>query len=300
MKNKVTLICIFFLLIFAGCNFPTSLPISEKQKGADDFARHFIANVLNGQIDSCYADLSADKQSIHMRYFLVNANRNIGMVGRKVTGYKVVEANSTYGLTDKDIKSIANHTLAYEIEFDKANVLFLMNIYEKDGQFKVTSVDGQILKAPLVELTKFTLARKTFIHYIFLAFTILIPLFIFISVGVLLFTKTTIKKKIIWSLVIFFINLPQLSIIWNTGIVSLQLITLSFLGSGFIRTSLYIGWILHFNIPIGAIAFWLRRKKLVANIVVPIIKPTIPFDSDEIKSTSEETKIDDYTRYMPK
>ncbi len=251
-----------FLLLLTGlfaCNSPTELAVPDSAKNADSFSRTFINKVISGKTESAISDIDPEVLNDKAKEFITNASHNINGVTPKK--YRVVEASLTSGVFTKSGK-FTNYRLGYEYEFEKGNILFTTSIKEKDGKMTVLGFDGAVLSAPLSELTKFTLSGKSVLHYIFLVFCILVPIFILTTLIVMLFTKMTIKKKIIWSLLILLVSLPRFSFNWGTGQLDFNLLNISILGSGFSKSTLYAPWLLSFHIPIGAIAFWIKRKSL--------------------------------------
>ncbi|MDP4723724.1 MAG: hypothetical protein NWS31_05430 [Crocinitomicaceae bacterium] len=247
-----------------GCNFPTELSVSGSTKPADKFSRTFIDKIISGQTESAFADIDPDVLNDKAKEFITNASRNIN--GATPKKYRVVETNWTSGVFTKTGK-FTNYRLGYEYEFEQGNILFNTVINEKDGKLLVTSFNGEFLPAPLSELTKFTLTGKSVLHYIFLVFCILVPLFILITLIVMLFSKMTVKKKVIWALIILLVSLPKFIINWGNGQLDFSLLNISLLGSGFSKPTLYSAWLLSFHIPFGAIVYWFKRKSLLPEIV---------------------------------
>jgi hypothetical protein len=300
MKNEMTRIFIYVLLLMglSSCNFPTELPIGEKEKPADNFARHFISNVITGQLDSCFSSVSSELLNEKAKSFIINANKSIG--GATVKRYRVVENTPTYMIfspikTDKT----STYKLAYEYEFEKGNILFMTTVQERSGKFSITAFNGIFLKAPLAEITKFRLSKASPFQLLFVFFATLVPLFILVSLIVMLSSNMTTKSKLGWTFLILLANFPRFTVDGTTGQVSSQLFNITLLGSGFSRAALYYGWSVFFNLPLGAIAFWLRRKKpLKAD---PVIESKDPFDSKENEPISTQgLEVDDHTLYMPK
>lgn len=72
----------------------------------------------------------------------------------------------------------------------------------------------------------------------------------------------TIKKKIIWALIILLVSLPRFVINWGNGQLDFNLLNIGIFGAGFNKPTLYSAWILSFHIPMGAIIFWFKRRSL--------------------------------------
>jgi len=266
VQNNMKTCYLYFLLLIGivSCNVPTEIPVADKAKPADEFARTFIEKIISGQTDSAFADIQPEVLNDEAKEFITNASLNIN--GEIPMKYRVVEANWTSGVDSKTGKFMY-YRLGYEYEFETRNILFTTIINDNDGKLLVSSFNGEFLSAPLSELTKFTMTGKSGLHYIFLVFCIIVPLFILTTFIIMLKSKMTIKKKVIWALIILLVSLPKFLINWNSGQLDFKLLNISLLGSGFFKPTLYSAWILTFSIPIGAIIYRFKRKSLSTDYV---------------------------------
>jgi len=114
----------------------------------------------------------------------------------------------------------------------------------------------------LEEVTKFKLEGKPLFNYIFLALSILVAIFVLTTFILMLMTKMSIKKKILWSLLILLLSLPKFYLNWETGAFDFQILNFTLFGSGFSKANLYSFWMISTSIPIGAILFLIKRKNL--------------------------------------
>lgn len=251
---------LFLLLVFGvlACKSPTELPVPERIKPADKFARNFINKVIRGQIDSCFQDIAPEVLNDTAKEFIKNASSNINRA--TVKNYRVIEMTMSSNITVKS-ERFTNYRLIYEYTFEKGYILFTVTVCEKNKLLKIISFNGELLQAPISEQTKFTFTNKTLGQYCFLSFVILVPLFILTTFIIMLLSKISVKQKIIWGLIILVVSLPRLFINWNTGQIDFNIINFSLLGFGFSKPTLYSAWILSFNIPVGSIIFWFRKNK---------------------------------------
>jgi hypothetical protein len=278
----------FLILLIAiglhGCTVPTQLPVSEKAQPADTFARDFIDKIIAGQVDSALSYVDPEVLNEESITFITNASRNIH--AEKVKTYRVVEQNYTYA------KALTGNTgertiykLGYEYEFDRGNILFTTTIKEEDSRLSVIAFNGEFLQAPLAELTKFTFENKTPVQYVFLLVVILVPVFILTTLICMLLSKMTKKKKLIWAVIILACSIIRFSINWGDGQMDFQLLNFNIQGFSFYKPTLYSAWILAFNVPVGAILFWIRRRSLLAVEHVVPVKNNV---SDESNSSEFE------------
>ena len=256
--TKSTL-CILLAILLGGCTVPDSMPVLDSVKPADAFARGFMSNILNGQRDSCYAkvDSAAFDFSAHQALDTLMLKSH-GAVLRKI---RVAEATGSAGYFE-GVGKVEWFKLTYEYEFERANVLFALSLVRKNNQFLINGINARQLPAPLSELTKFSLADKSADRYIFFFLFVAVPLFIVTSLFIMLFSKMPAKKKVLWFFIILLGSSPSLNMDWGTGATSFTLINVRLAGAGFTKWSLYSFWTLGFSVPIGAILFWIRRKRL--------------------------------------
>jgi len=66
----------------------------------------------------------------------------------------------------------------------------------------------------------------------------------------------------LWIIFILF-GFVTFSLNWTTGEFEIQLISIKLFGVGIIKLGIIAPWIVSFSIPIGAIIFWIKRKKVI-------------------------------------
>lgn len=170
----------------------------------------------------------------------------------------------------KSIELIGHHTLisgdlfkadlTFQYEFS-SSWLIINLILEKtgNGKYTVNTFNVNPIMDSLANINKFTLNNKTLIHYIMVLFTILIPVFIIVT---LIFCIITPMEKNKWLWIIFiFLGLGKISFNWTSGDINFQILSIQFFGSGFIRANNFAPWIMFTSVPIGAIIFWIKKFK---------------------------------------
>jgi hypothetical protein len=93
---------------------------------------------------------------------------------------------------------------------------------------------------------------------------IIIPLFIILSI--IYCFKTPLKRKWLWILFMLF-GIISFKLNWTTGDFELQLLNIRLLGAGFSRSGTVAPWILSFAVPVGAILFWIKKRKINKNFI---------------------------------
>jgi hypothetical protein len=276
---KIKLLLLVFLAGLLGCSDPTELKVMDMAKPGDEFARGFIRTLIAGQVDSCLEEVPPEGRTDTSKNYLKTVSRNIK--DANVVSIKLADQNAMFGV-DSKIGKYASYNLAYEYEFDHGYYLFTIRVIKKNNRFFVVDFTGSNIQAPLSELTKFTMEYRSPAQYIFLIIVILVPLFKLVTLTIMLRSKMTKRKKIIWTLIIVLVAFPKFFMNWGNNQTDFQVLNIGFTGSGIFKPNLYSYWVLFFNFPVGAILFWARRSKLLA--------PTVPV---------EEHLLEDDADYMP-
>ncbi|MDB5281701.1 MAG: hypothetical protein JWO06_776 [Bacteroidota bacterium] len=262
---KQFLLCLLIAFSLSGCNFPTTLPISDSEKPADNFARHFFDNLIKAQTDSCFAAMPPESQTNSNMGLIVGASKDLA--GCTIKKSVVVENKATYLLSSGP--KTAGYSLSYEYYLDKDGksriILFQTRIKQKEGAFYMTGFSGGYLTTSLEESSEFSLKSKAPFQYAFLSLIVVVMVFMLISLFFVLFGKMSAKKKITWTLIILFVNLPRFLIDWNTGHLGFHILAISLMGVGFMKTALYSAWTLYFSFPLGAVIFWFMKRSLLEN-----------------------------------
>lgn len=151
--------------------------------------------------------------------------------------------------------------LSYQYEFTDGWVLASIMIDTEGDERSVFGINVHPLPAALGEINAFTLENRGARHYIMLALAVAIPIFIFWTVY--LCARSKIEKKALW---IFFIllGIMRIQLNWTTGQMGFQPIGFQIPGAGISKMGLYAPWILTVSVPLGAIWFQLKRRKLLS------------------------------------
>ena len=94
--------------------------------------------------------------------------------------------------------------------------------------------------------------------YLFLLFTIFLKLFNIITL--IHYLKHKRKRKWLWFFFILFFNVINFWLVMDTNQVGVSFFNLSFLGFSYVKYSQMASWVLSFNLPFGAIIWWLYYK----------------------------------------
>lgn len=154
-----------------------------------------------------------------------------------------------------------NFTFEYEFEsgWNLANA-----VLRKVGDgYEVIGLNVYQTDASLKEINAFTLSGKTFFHYAVLIAAIVIPVFVLVTVYFCAKTPMP-RRKWLWVLFILF-GVGAIQINWASGQFALQLLSIHLFGASAVSAGPYAPWIISASVPLGAILFWLKRKKLLSS-----------------------------------
>lgn len=250
MMKKTIYLTALLIIGLTGCNpkidFGKIVP-----DNVDKFATGFISEVHKGNIDSCLTLVLPEMNNDNGKQFLTNTYTNIQSFS--IDSFSIINAQKTSIVGDN---GFTNYRIDYEYKVGNKFLYFTFGIREQNGKMTITAFDGRIMDDSLSKVHAFTFKDKGFSHYLFLFFTILIPIFIILTLIVAFRTKLT--KKWLWIIGILF-GFIKFSINWTTGQVGFSLINISILGAGFSKAGNIAPWILSFSLPIVAIIFWFKR-----------------------------------------
>lgn len=247
MKKTGLLLLLVGLLISCENNidFKTMVP-----QNVDKFATDFIEDVKQMKIEECMSKVIPEMNTQPGREYLTNTYRNIQSI--QIDSIRIINARVQTLMEDN---GFTKYSVDYEYFIKDKYLYFNVEVREVNGKLLISGFDGRILETSLTEIHSFTLDNKGFTHYLFIAFAIIVPLFIVVT---LIFAiRTNLTKKWLWIIGILF-GFVKFTINWTTGQVGFQIINFQLLGAGFTKQGLVAPWTLSFTIPIVAIYFWIK------------------------------------------
>jgi hypothetical protein len=128
-----------------------------------------------------------------------------------------------------------------------------------DG-FMVTGINVLPMSHPLDEANRFTFAGKGPGNYVVLALAVLLVLFVLATLVVCARTRIA-RHKWLWLLFIA-LGFGRVSFDWVDGQVAFSPVAVVPLAAGYSHQSRYTPPFLQFGLPLGAIVFWVRRRRL--------------------------------------
>jgi hypothetical protein len=150
--------------------------------------------------------------------------------------------------------------LTYQYSAERQYAVVSIEITRSGKVAKIQTLRVQKIPDALEKLNAFSLKAKPVLSYFILAMAIVVPTFIVITLVQLIRTRP-LQLKWLWGLFIL-LGIGQVNLNWTDGSIAFQPIYFSFLGAGFFRPGLYGPWLLSVALPLGAIVFQIRRRKL--------------------------------------
>jgi hypothetical protein len=152
------------------------------------------------------------------------------------------------------------YSLMLEYEYPTAWLVASVQSERRDGKFILQGANflprGQSMSSE--RLLNFD--GKGLLHFVFFALAIVIPLFVLYTLVLCIRTKFA-RRKWMWVLFVA-VGWMQCHLNWSTGAIDVQPLSVMLLGSGMLKSGPMAPWVITVTVPMGAILFLLRRRKL--------------------------------------
>lgn len=236
------------LLAFADLSENSLVPKEEM-----NFAKDYLGKLRNRDFDyvtglmdpEIASDVSPEKLE-HMLSFFPEGK----LLSTELIGSRVHTINGVW---------TGNFTFEYQFEGGWA----LANAVMKRAEGKTTIIGLNVYRTPASqkELSRFSLSGKSPFHYLLLAMSIIVPVFILVTLVFCI--KTPIQqRKWLWILFILF-SVGSITLNWTTGAYQIKILHFQLFGAGTANASEYSPLLLTVGIPLGAIVFWFKRRALI-------------------------------------
>lgn len=257
MLKVKSLSLLFFILFFVGCQsyFEKSL-LPEKEI---EYSKEYFELLKMKNFEAVYKPLNDSlKTNENTKKQLLEIAELFPI--EKVTKIDVI--GSSIFISNMDNKKIWRANLSFQYTYSNSWLLTNINLTKvNDGELVVDGINVKPLRDSLESINKFSLEGKSFIQYLILLLSILIPLFIIFTF--IVFIRTPMKKrKWLWGFFIL-IGLVKFTINWTTGALHINPLSFNLLGSGFFYGNAFAPVVISIGLPIGAILFWFKKKKVM-------------------------------------
>lgn len=257
-KSIVFLALLSCLILFAGCDFKAKLKKQlEEQlekfvnKEVDRFSRDYIDILLKGDVEQAKELLDpsgVNSKTQSQLQEIVNLLDKGELISIEVVGVNVFRSRDRI-----------RHTLTYQLQFKDAWLLAIVTVFGVSENQKIHSFQVKPIPRSLEEINAFTFSDKSFRHYIILLIAIGIPVFIIYTI--VLCIRTKMKRKWLWIIFMLF-GFGTYSFNWTSGLMGFMPLAIHLIPTSAFKRGPYAPWIISLSVPIGALLFLLKRRKI--------------------------------------
>lgn len=229
---------------------PTKLIPKQESQFAKDYLHHL--QTKDFEYVKKYIDPSIDTQVADQKLIEIAGYFPSGkLLSTELIGSQINVFNSGWQ---------GNFTFEYHFSSGWA----LANVVLKNSGDNLSVIGFSVYRtaASQKELNKFTLSGKSSWQYLILSLAILAPLFILVTMYFCVRTPIQ-KRKWLWVIFVL-VGFGSISVNWSTGQLGFQPLSIKFLSASAMAAGPYAPWIISASIPFGAIMFWFKRKKFIA------------------------------------
>ena len=254
MKKFITLSAgvIFSLFVLTSCTYQDMMDKivpKEEAKMAEDYLtklREKDFEYIKSKLSDELKPQVTDELLIQLAdYFRGGELISTEIIGSQVNVFNGVwQGNFSFEYHFSEGWNLAN--AAFRKVGDKYEVIGL-NVYQTEMSQK--------------EFNAFSLSNKTIQHYLVLLMAIVVPVFIIVSTYFCVRTPIP-KRKWLWVIFIL-LGVSAIKINWTTGQYAIQLISVNLFGASAVAAGPYAPWVISASLPLGAILFWVRRKRFI-------------------------------------
>ena len=269
-KSIIFLTLLTFPVVFVGCD---SKERHKKQlekfvsKDADKLARDYIDIMLRRDIEQAEELLDRQVVTLKTRSEIQEAANLLDkgeLVSIEIVGVNVFRT-----------KDKSRNSLTYQLQFKEAWLLATVVVDDTSGKQRIYRLQVNTIPKSLEEINAFTFSGKSFRHYTIVLLAGCIPGFMIYAI--VLCVRTKMKRKWLW-IILILIGVGRYSFNWTTGQMGYQPISLLIPGAAAFRGGPYAPWIISISLPLGALLFILKMRKIRKTESVHVSKSV---DSDE-------------------
>ncbi len=151
--------------------------------------------------------------------------------------------------------------VSLQYEFPETYVVVQVQMRQSGGERAITFLNLERLPDSLQRLNAFRLRGQSVGRYVFLSFAAMVPIFTLYCLFVCARTPLP-RGKWLW-LAFVAVGIGRISLNWTTGALSFTPLSFQLLGAGATTAGPYAPWVVSVALPIGAVAFLVRRGSLL-------------------------------------
>lgn len=247
-------VVLLLILLAGGCSYDemaSSLIPEEESR----FAKEFLEKIHEQDLEYVKSRLDAELQSEMTDESLLEVAEYFP--GGELFSIEIIGSRTHL------LNSQWEGNFSFELQFSDGWAVAGVALKRESDELLVTGFNVYQTRASQRELTAFSAAPITPVRLIILLMTIIVPAFMFFTCYMVYRTPIPEKKKR-WYF-FSFLGIFDFSFNWTTEILNFQLLAVKILGAGAVAASPYSPWIFTVTFPIGAIAFWVKRKELMVS-----------------------------------
>ena len=169
--------------------------------------------------------------------------------------------------------SRVDEQLTYHVIAQRESRLLFVAASSDSGRTRLTGMRWQAAPNDLRQMNHFTLGDKSWLHYVFLALAVGLPLFsLFTAVAAV---RSHARHKWLWAAASL-IGVGKLGIVWvssSAGQATLRFTPLNFqlLSASYFKYPMYAPWVISIAFPVFALGYWVigRRNTTGTVQVIP-------------------------------
>ena len=252
-------LCIFIMLPFCVSCKQGEVADFILQEEAD-FAQNWLERLRAGDYEYAYnhadEELKVDlTPEVFESFVLVYPKENVKKLSLLRWNYSKAQSLNSAGLV--------RYSFYYEYEFENGDFIIAEVLCErKDGVLMTVGAALKRTTESQRNVNKLTLKNKSAKHYAVLFLMFLMFVYSVCMLVVCNRTRFPLRQKMPWLLFIS-VGFGAVDINWTTGMIHIQLLHIHLLSAAALIRSDF-AWHIVFGIPVGAILFWFKRKKILA------------------------------------
>ena len=258
MKNILKSVAILILFPFSGSVAADLFTNPLVPKAEATFARDYLQKLHERSFEhvKAYLDPALAAQV---------PDQKLEEVAQHFPGGKVI-STELVGSQTNVVNSIWHGNFSFEYRFEGGWAVANVVLKRTGEQLSVLGFNVYRTDASQREINKFALQGKSAWHYTILALAVTVPVFIIATFIVCLRTPIPRRK---WLWVLFILGgIGSISMNWTTGASEFQLLQYLLLGGAAMAASEHAPWVISAGFPLGAVIFWLKRRKFIVSGVV--------------------------------
>jgi hypothetical protein len=259
--SLVAVLCVAFL---AGCSARSLLdriaPETVQQAKTNfDYLRHHQFDQVEPALDP----------SISRDTLQSNLAEMAGLVPRG----EPVSVKTVGAYKNCDTRAGCRTQVTLEYQFQGKWLLMQLIVHSQDDKTVITAMDVQPESASLEEVNEFTLRGKTSLQYLILAAAIgSMP--VMIDALILCVRTPMARRKWLW-IIIILVGVGKVVVNWTTGDADYHIFWINAPPAGLVAQP-YGPWFLSACVPLGAILFFINRKRLTKGEPPDPLKRELP------------------------